>query len=56
MLEKYATYIGGAKNHRLNLAEKFMIKDNHLLLSSEIFEKIRKMKIKKKKHCNYGMR
>ena len=48
MLEKYATYIGGAKNHRLNLAEKFMIKDNHLLLSSEIFEKIRKMKIKKK--------
>ena len=47
-LEKYATYIGGAKNHRLNLAERFMIKDNHLFLNSKIFEKIRKMKTNKK--------
>ena len=47
-LEKYATYIGGAKNHRLNLAERFMIKDNHLLLNSKIFEKVRKMKKSKK--------
>jgi len=47
-LEKYATYIGGAKNHRLNLAERFMIKDNHLLLNSKIFKKIRKMKINKR--------
>ena len=49
MLEKYATYIGGAKNHRLNLAERFMIKDNHLLLNSKIFNKIKKMKTNKKK-------
>ena len=48
ILEKYATHIGGAKNHRLNLAERFMIKDNHLRLNSKIFEKIRKMKINKK--------
>ena len=48
-LEKYATYIGGAKNHRLNLAERFMIKDNHLLLNSKIFNKIKKMKTNKKK-------
>jgi len=48
MLEKYATHIGGAKNHRLNLAERFMIKDNHLRSNSKIFEKIRKMKINKK--------
>ena len=48
-LEKYATYIGGAKNHRLNLAERFMIKDNHLLLNSKIFNKIEKMKTNKKK-------
>ena len=47
-LEKYATYIGGAKNHRLNLAERFMIKDNHLHLNSKIFEKIKKMKTNKK--------
>ena len=49
ILEKYATYIGGAKNHRLNLAERFMIKDNHLLLNSKIFNKIEKMKTNKKK-------
>ena len=48
-LEKYATYIGGAKNHRLNLAERFMIKDNHLLLNSKIFNKIEIMKTNKKK-------
>ena len=48
ILEKYATYIGGAKKHRVNRAERFMIKDNHLLLNSKIFEKIRKMKISKK--------
>ena len=47
-LEKYATYIGGAKNHRLNLAERFMIKDNHLFLNSKIFEKIKKMKTNKR--------
>ena len=54
-LEKYATYIGGAKNHRLNLAERFMIKDNHLLLNSKIFEKIRKMKTNKK-NKNFSFR
>ncbi len=47
-LEKYAAYIGGAKNHRLNLAERFMIKDNHLFLNSKIFEKIKKMKTNKR--------
>ena len=47
-LEKYATFIGGATNHRLNLADRFMIKDNHLLLNSNIFEKIKKMKTVKK--------
>ena len=38
-LEKYATFVGGARNHRMDLEERFMIKDNH------IFKKIKKMTI-----------
>ena len=30
--EKYATFIGGAKNHRLDLSENYMIKDNFISL------------------------
>ena len=48
-LEKYATHIGGAKNHRFNLEERYMIKDNHLTLDSNIFKKIKKMDKNKKK-------
>ena len=50
LLEKYATSIGGAINHRLNLKQKILIKDNHLILS-EGLEKI--MKIIKKKKLNH---
>lgn len=30
VLEKYATKKGGAKNHRINLSDKILIKDNHI--------------------------
>ncbi|MBM3602860.1 MAG: carboxylating nicotinate-nucleotide diphosphorylase [Alphaproteobacteria bacterium] len=30
LLAKYATAVGGAQNHRLNLADGMMIKDNHI--------------------------
>ncbi len=30
LLEKYAVYCGGGTNHRLNLADGILIKDNHL--------------------------
>ena len=30
ILEKYATKIGGAKNHRMGLYENILIKDNHI--------------------------
>ena len=30
MLEKYAVKTGGGKNHRMNLADGMLIKDNHL--------------------------
>jgi nicotinate-nucleotide pyrophosphorylase (carboxylating) len=29
-LEKYAVRVGGGKNHRMNLADGVLIKDNHL--------------------------
>ena len=31
LLEKYAVSIGGGKNHRLNLSDAVLIKDNHLM-------------------------
>lgn len=31
LLEKYAVATGGGENHRMNLFEQYMIKDNHLL-------------------------
>jgi nicotinate-nucleotide pyrophosphorylase (carboxylating) len=37
-LEKYAVAVGGGINHRFNLAEAVLVKDNHLALVS--FEKI----------------
>ena len=47
--EKYAVSIGGAKNHRLDLSESYMLKDNHLILNNKIYEKIAKMNNTQKK-------
>ena len=50
VLEKYATKIGGAKNHRMGLNDKILIKDNHIKLIggvSKTLEIIKKKKIKK---------
>ena len=35
-LEKYAVRCGGARNHRLNLGEALLVKDNHLRLAGGI--------------------
>jgi nicotinate-nucleotide pyrophosphorylase (carboxylating) len=40
-LEKYAVKMGGGENHRLNLSEMVMIKDNHLKIIGSISEAIR---------------
>lgn len=40
ILEKYAVRMGGGQNHRLNLSEMVMIKDNHLLLVASIKEAV----------------
>ena len=35
-LEKYATTVGGAMNHRLNLADGILIKENHIMAAGSI--------------------
>ena len=49
VLEKYATKVGGAKNHRMGLNDKILIKDNHIKVIGGIkktLELINKKKIK----------
>ena len=49
-LEKYAVEIGGGKNHRTDLAESILIKDNHIKISGDIDTTLRKVfKNKRKK-------
>jgi len=33
VIQKYAVKLGGGKNHRFNLSDEFLIKDNHIVLS-----------------------
>jgi len=40
LLEKYATQIGGACNHRMGLDDAVMIKDNHIAAAGGIAEAI----------------
>ncbi len=48
VIQKYAVKLGGGTNHRFNLSDEFLIKDNHLA-SSKKFEEIVKQAIKTKK-------
>jgi nicotinate-nucleotide pyrophosphorylase (carboxylating) len=41
-LEKYATSIGGARNHRMGLWDAAMIKDNHILVAGSVGEAVRR--------------
>jgi nicotinate-nucleotide pyrophosphorylase (carboxylating) len=43
-LEKYATRLGGAQNHRLGLWDAAMIKDNHVLVAGSVGEAVRRAK------------
>jgi nicotinate-nucleotide pyrophosphorylase (carboxylating) len=42
MLEKYATRMGGAGNHRLGLWDAAMIKDNHVAVAGSVGEAVRR--------------
>ncbi len=48
VIQKYAVKLGGGTNHRFNLSDEFIIKDNHLATSKK-FEEIVKKVIKNKK-------
>lgn len=41
-LEKYATRMGGAQNHRMGLWDAAMIKDNHVLVAGDVGEAVRR--------------
>ena len=42
--EKYATLIGGAKNHRMGLYDDILIKDNHIKIIGNVDKTIKKLK------------
>ncbi len=42
ILEKYATRMGGARNHRLRLDDAAMIKDNHVAVAGGVSEAVRR--------------
>jgi nicotinate-nucleotide pyrophosphorylase (carboxylating) len=46
ILEKYAVRMGGGLNHRLNLSEMVLIKDNHLQIVGSITEAVKKAREK----------
>lgn len=46
LLEKYAVKIGGGMNHRFNLSEMVLIKDNHLKLVGSISQAVKRAKEK----------
>ncbi|MEA3008991.1 MAG: hypothetical protein QOJ91_683 [Sphingomonadales bacterium] len=42
LLEKYATRMGGAQNHRMGLWDSAMIKDNHVAVAGGVGEAVRR--------------
>lgn len=42
VLEKYATRMGGAQNHRMGLWDAAMIKDNHVAVAGDITEAVKR--------------
>jgi len=50
VIQKYAVKLGGGENHRFNLSDEFLIKDNHLSINKNIREIIKNaIKFKKGK-------
>jgi nicotinate-nucleotide pyrophosphorylase (carboxylating) len=45
ILEKYATRMGGAENHRMGLWDAAMIKDNHVAVAGSVGEAVRRAAI-----------
>jgi len=50
VVQKYAVKLGGGENHRFNLSDEYLIKDNHIATNKNIREIIKKaIKSKKRK-------
>lgn len=47
LLEKYATRMGGARNHRMGLWDAAMIKDNHVAVAGSVEEAVTRARIAK---------
>ena len=43
-MDKYAVRVGGARNHRISLADSVMIKDNHIAAAGSITAAVNKIK------------
>ena len=48
IIQKYAVKLGGGENHRFNLSDEFLIKDNHISADEDIVKLVKKA-IKNKK-------
>ena len=48
-ISKYAVRCGGGKNHRMNLSDMVLIKDNHLALIDDLTKKVKEIRKKYKK-------
>ena len=48
LLEKYAVRIGGGLNHRTNLKDQILVKENHIFLNNNIETTLEKLKKNKK--------
>ena len=48
LLEKYAVRIGGGLNHRTNLKDQILVKENHIFLNNNIESTLEKLKKDKK--------
>ncbi|SHO51734.1 carboxylating nicotinate-nucleotide diphosphorylase [Desulfopila aestuarii] len=46
MMEKYAVQVGGGSNHRFNLTDGVLIKDNHIAACGSITEAVRRVRHK----------
>jgi len=46
MMEKYAVQVGGGSNHRFNLTDGVLIKDNHIAACGSITEAVRRVRQK----------
>lgn len=50
LLDKYATKIGGAENHRMRLDDMILIKENHIAIAGSIQEAVHRVQAYKKRY------